>query len=82
HINIGTGEDIAIGELAALVGEVVGYRGAIRFNATYPDGTPRKLLDVGRLRGLGWQPSVGLREGVAATYRWYTNEQLNRPGKS
>lgn len=73
HINIGTGEDIAIGELAALVGDVVGYRGAIRFNPAYPDGTPRKLLDVGRLRGLGWKPSVGLREGVAATYRWYTD---------
>lgn len=82
HINIGTGEDITIGELAALVSDVVGYRGAIRFNPAYPDGTPRKLLDVGRLRGLGWKPSVGLREGVAATYRWYLDNAAGETARA
>ncbi len=71
HINIGTGEDIAIAELAELVREVVGYTGAIRFNPDYPDGTPRKLLDVSRLRSLGWQARIPLREGVAGTYGWF-----------
>ena len=71
HLNVGCGQDIAIGELAGLVREVVGYTGAIRFNPDYPDGTPRKLLDVSRLRSLGWQARIPLREGVAATYEWF-----------
>ena len=71
HLNVGCGQDIAIGELAGLVREVVGYTGAIRFNPDYPDGTPRKLLDVSRLRSLGWQARIPLREGVAGTYEWF-----------
>ncbi|KAF0207686.1 MAG: GDP-L-fucose synthase [Actinomycetota bacterium] len=70
-INIGTGEDVSIGELAALVADVVGYEGEIVYDTSKPDGTPRKLLDVSKLRGLGWSPKVGLREGIAATYEWY-----------
>jgi len=70
-VNVGTGKDIAIGELAALVSEVVGFEGALRFDLDKPDGPPRKLLDVSRLDALGWSPSTGLREGLAATYRWY-----------
>jgi GDP-L-fucose synthase len=71
HVNVGTGEDVTIRELAGIVGEVVGYRGEIRFNAGYPDGTPRKLLDVSVLRSLGWQPKIGLREGIRSAYEWF-----------
>lgn len=70
-VNIGWGEDISIGELAGLVGDVIGYAKALRFDTSQPDGTPRKLLDVTRLRSLGWRPSIQLREGIASTYRWY-----------
>ena len=70
HINVGTGKDIAIAELAALIAEVAGFRGAVGFDASMPDGTPRKLLDVGRLSGLGWRARIGLREGITGTYRW------------
>jgi GDP-L-fucose synthase len=69
HINVGTGEDLAIGELASLVGQVVGFAGRIEYDATKPDGTPRKLMDVGRLQKLGWKARVGLPEGLAVAYR-------------
>jgi GDP-L-fucose synthase len=69
-INIGTGEDISIKELALLIREVVGYQGELRFDASKPDGTPRKLMDVSRLGTAGWQAQVGLREGIEKTYRW------------
>lgn len=71
HLNVGTGEDIAIGELAELVRSVVGFDGEIRFDTERPDGAPRKLLDVGKLKGLGWAPRIGLREGVHSTYQWF-----------
>jgi GDP-L-fucose synthase len=67
-VNIGTGEDLPIRELAALVAEVVGFDGEIRTDPSMPDGTPRKLLDVSLLRGLGWRPRIGLREGIAGAY--------------
>ncbi len=70
-INVGTGEDIPIAELGALVGEAVGFKGRIVFDTTKPDGTPRKLLDVTKLNGLGWRHQRPLRDGVAATYEWY-----------
>jgi GDP-L-fucose synthase len=70
-INVGWGRDLTIRELAELVQEVVGYRGELRFDPGYPDGTPRKLLDTSRLTSLGWQPRIGLRDGIAWTYRWY-----------
>ncbi|MFH0241134.1 GDP-L-fucose synthase family protein [Streptomyces sp. HK10] len=68
-VNVGCGEDLTIRELAALVASVVGYEGRIAFDSARPDGTPRKLLDAGRMRALGWSPSIGLAEGVAATHR-------------
>ncbi|KRR14244.1 GDP-L-fucose synthase [Bradyrhizobium valentinum] len=68
HINIGTGEDLSIRDLAKTIGEVVGYQGRIAFDTTKPDGTPRKLMDVGRMKGLGWRPQVGLRDGLALAY--------------
>ncbi len=71
HVNVGTGKDIAISELAALIAEVVGFDGALTFDPSNPDGTPRKLLDVSRLTALGWSPSTSLRDGLTATYRWY-----------
>jgi GDP-L-fucose synthase len=68
-INIGAGEDQSIAELAALVADVLGYRGEFVYDASKPDGTPRKLLDSSRVMALGWKPRVGLREGIAAAYR-------------
>ena len=79
-INIGTGTDIAIGELAALIAEIVGFRGEIRFDDTKPDGTPRKLLDVSRLRRLGWEAKIGLREGIERTYRWFLENRRANGG--
>jgi GDP-L-fucose synthase len=68
HINIGTGEDLAIRDLARAIGDVVGYQGRIAFDTSKPDGTPRKLMDVSRMKKLGWRPQVGLREGLALAY--------------
>ena len=70
-INVGWGTDQSIRELATLVGEVVGFRGALRFDASKPDGTPRKLLDTKRVNALGWKPRIELRAGLRATYEWY-----------
>ncbi len=70
-VNIGTGEDLEIRELAEMVRDVVGYHGAIRWDASKPDGTPRKLLDVSRLHALGWRHSIGLRDGIERTYADY-----------
>jgi GDP-L-fucose synthase len=70
-INIGVGKDISISELADLIKDIVGFKGTIRYDRSKPDGTPRKLLDVSKLRALGWQPKISLREGIERTYRWY-----------
>ena len=69
HINVGSGEDISIFDLARLVGKVVGYAGRIETDPSKPDGAPRKLMDASRLKALGWQPRVGLEEGLALAYR-------------
>ena len=69
HINVGTGEDITIAELGKLVAKVVGYTGEIAQDATKPDGAPRKLMDVSRVKALGWKPRVGLEEGLGIAYR-------------
>ena len=70
-VNIGWGKDISILELAELLVSVIDYNGELLFDSTKPDGTPRKLLDVGRLTALGWAPTIGLREGVQSTYAWF-----------
>jgi GDP-L-fucose synthase len=68
-VNVGYGEDISIGDLALLIKEIVGYEGDIVFDTSKPNGTPRKLMDSGRLFSLGWKPAVSLREGIALAYR-------------
>ena len=70
-INIGCGEDISIRELAELICDVVGFNGDLAWDTTKPDGTPRKLLDITKLRDLGWKPAISLREGIARTYEWF-----------
>jgi len=74
-INVGVGYDVTIRELVELVRDVVGYGGALSFDTSKPDGTPRKMLDVGRLRTLGWSSKIELRNGLAETYRWFLNNQ-------
>jgi GDP-L-fucose synthase len=71
-VNIGWGEDVTIRELAELIVSAVDYRGELIFDAAKPDGTPRKLLDVGRLSELGWRPRISLKEGIEQTYAWFT----------
>ena len=71
HVNVGTGEELKIIEIAGLIADVVGYRGDWRFDTSRPDGTPRKLIDCTLLNSLGWTPRVGLREGLQETYDWY-----------
>jgi GDP-L-fucose synthase len=80
HINIGSGEEVSIKELAKLISKVVGYEGAIVFDHTKPDGTPRKLLDVSKATTLGWTASTSLKTGIEKTYEWYLNHgsQLRR----
>ena len=70
-INVGCGEDISIHELAELICDVVGFDGELSWDKTKPDGTPRKLLDLSKLRGLGWTPTIPLRDGIARTYEWF-----------
>ena len=79
-VNIGVGEDVSIRELAELVREVVGYGGDISYDLTKPDGTPRKKLDVGRLRALGWEATVSLEEGVKRTYDWFLKSSTSMVG--
>lgn len=74
-VNIGTGEDVTIKELAEIVQRVVGHKGKTNWDSTKPDGTPRKLLDVSRLRGLGWKHKIELEDGIKSTYEWYKQNQ-------
>jgi GDP-L-fucose synthase len=79
-INVGWGQDLSIAELARLMAATVGFEGAVRFDASKPDGAPRKLLDTARLTALGWRPKIALAEGLAQTYQWYCShlQQLRR----
>lgn len=70
-VNVGCGEDLPIGDLALLIKDIVGYTGAIEFDTTKPDGTPRKLLDISKLSALGWKPAIGLEQGIRETYEWW-----------
>lgn len=75
HINVGTGMDCSIAELAQTMKKVVGFAGALKFDSSKPDGTPRKLMDVSRLKALGWQYSVALEDGLRSTYEWFLQHQ-------
>ncbi len=74
-INIGTGEDVSIAELAELVSDAVGFKGRVALDPSKPDGVPRKLLDISRIRALGWEPKIGLREGIGSTYAWFKEHE-------
>ncbi|MGA2494076.1 MAG: GDP-L-fucose synthase [Roseiarcus sp.] len=78
HVNVGSGEDLSIRELAELVAKVVGFTGRVTTDPSKPDGTPRKLMSGARLAAMGWRPRIGLEDGIRATYRWYL-EQLAEP---
>ena len=71
HINVGTGEDVTIKELAHTVADVVGYDRGINWDSTKPNGTPRKVLNVDKIKALGWEPKISLKEGIKSTYEWY-----------
>ena len=77
-VNVGTGEDISIKELAQMIKEIVGYKGAIEWDTSKPDGTPRKLLDVTKLHNLGWKHSLMLEDGIRETYTWFKNDLTKR----
>ena len=80
HINVGTGSDISILELAQAVAKVTGFQGQIKTDPSKPDGTPRKLMDVGRLARMGWRAQIGLEDGIAETYQWYLANTENLRG--
>jgi GDP-L-fucose synthase len=73
-VNVGTGEDVTIRELAEIVRTTIGYGGRLVFDTSKPDGTPRKLLDISRIRKLGWYPKISLQDGIVQTYSWYLNQ--------
>ena len=75
HVNVGSGQELSIRQLAELIAEVVGYRGGFRFDASKPDGAPRKLLDTRKLETLGWSARISLRDGIAHAYDWYLNNR-------
>lgn len=75
HVNIGSGEDITILELTQMVCDAVGYKGEIAHDLSKPDGTPRKLMSADKLRGMGWQPRIGLKDGISAVYRWFLDNK-------
>jgi len=81
-INVGCGEDISIRELAELICEIVGFKGDLAWDASKPDGTPRKLLDVSRLHALGWRPTIALRDGIARTYEWFLQNSPEESSQS
>jgi GDP-L-fucose synthase len=75
HLNVGTGEDVTVRELAETIQDVVGYPGQISWDSTKPDGTPRKLMDISKLKSLGWRPRIDLKAGLARTYQWFVEHQ-------
>jgi GDP-L-fucose synthase len=77
HLNIGTGEDLTIKELAALISELTGFTGEILWDITQADGTPRKVLDITRVQKLGWTPKISLRDGIQSTIDWYKQNSEN-----
>ena len=81
HLNVGTGADCSIRELAELLAEIVGYTGHLRFDTSKPDGTPRKLLNVSRINALGWTAQIDLADGVRQTYEWFLSKGADYRGR-
>jgi len=81
HINVGTGVDCTIRELAETLADVTGFTGKLVFDTSKPDGAPRKLMDVSRLNALGWQARIGLKDGLAGTYQWFLEHQEQLRGQ-
>ena len=75
HLNIGCGEDISISDLACIIGDIIDYKGEIRYDTSKPDGTPKKLLEISRLRDLGWESTITLHEGIRRSYNWYLENE-------
>ena len=80
HINVGTGKDVAIRELAEIIKDVTGFKGELAFDRSHPDGTPKKLLDVSRLNQLGWHARIELKKGLESTYAWYLEKEARSEG--
>jgi GDP-L-fucose synthase len=76
-VNVGVGEDVSIKELAGLVAETVGFRGGLQWDSSKPDGTPRKLMDVSRMKAAGWKAKIGLKDGIQKTYRSFLDEKAS-----
>jgi len=81
HVNVGSGSDLTIFELARLIARVVGFTGQLATDESKPDGTPRKLLDISKLRSLGWQPTISLEEGLSSTYNWFASHRALQQGE-
>ena len=77
HINVGTGKDVTIKDIAEIIKQVVGYKGKLIFDTTKPDGAPKKLINVTRLKNMGWKYSVDLESGLKETYKWYLELRKN-----
>jgi GDP-L-fucose synthase len=75
-INVGTGQDLTIKELTELISTIIGYSGEIRWDTTKPNGTPRKVLNVDKIKSLGWEPRITILEGIKSTYEWYKNDRI------
>ena len=80
HINVGTGVDCSIRELAETIARVTEFQGELKFDSTKPDGTPRKLMDVSRLKALGWQSTISLEEGLRDAYQWFIEHKHEARG--
>ena len=77
HVNVGSGVDLPIGELARMICHVVGFGGELEFDSSFPDGTPRKLMSSAKLEAMGWKSSIGLEDGLRKTYRWFLENQAD-----
>ncbi len=81
-INVGTGQEVSIRELAGMIQRVTGWTGRLVFDDSKPEGTPRKLLDVSRLNALGWRARMGLEDGIVSTYKWYVEHECQAPAQT
>lgn len=77
HVNVGSGKEVSIKELAELVKEVVGFEGELAWDSSKPDGTPRKLMDSSKLKELGWEAKISLKDGLKDTYKWYLDNVVS-----